>query len=123
MYIINRRDLDYALRKIVFEFIRADALRGDTQPEKVYIAIRSIYNIYEFIQSNPKPDQLPIGQVQNYNISEYLVSICDFFGQLIGSLDGVFGNWLLQNQSRSILGRLCIFFNYFQKYFIHLIII
>ena len=115
---IARRDLDYSIRKIVFEFIRADKLRGDSQPEKVYIAVRAIFGIHDLIKadmlhSRCSTTQSPLdaggsqeGQKSaDSMISEYMPSICDFFSQLLRSLDGLFGNWLLFNQSRSVDGR------------------
>ena len=98
------------MRKIVFEFIRADRLRGDSQPEKVFIAIRAIFGIHDYITAQKNIAQANATTADStsptYDMEEYMPSICDFFSQLLQSLDGIFGNWLLFNQSRSVYGLL-----------------
>jgi hypothetical protein len=118
---ISRRELEYAMRKIVFEFIRADKLRGDSQPEKVYIAVRAIFGIHDAIREDEQrsmganllrisidegPDRTSEGDGGIGTMMKvYMPSICDFLSQILLSLDGMFGNWLIFNQSRSLDGR------------------
>ena len=109
------------MRKIVFEFILSDKLRV-SQPEKLFIAIRSIFGIHDYIQSqltnsnnnninnninnnnsNNTNNTPPEKEQPKYDMSTYMPSICDFFSKLLKSLDGIFGNWLLFNQSRTVV--------------------
>lgn len=87
------------MRKIIFEFLRADRSRGDSQPEKVFIAIKSVFGIHDFIK-----DQSPC-ELESYYMTAFMPAICDHFSQLLQSLDGIFGNWLNHNQSRTVYGK------------------
>lgn len=90
------------MRKIVFEFMRADRLRGDSQPEKVFIAIKAIFGIHDFIKDQT-PTEIESHSTPKYDTTEYMPSIC-----VVPSINSILGYYFFKVVYRFIF-LLCIF--------------